>query len=116
MINERPRCLRGRYGVYLAYYLAEKCWIRLMGNLLEESDSWVWFEANPDSWLPLCALHIAVWEANTDWYDKANFESRDDAWTFARTSAAQRKRPTLHNEWFEGGHWHVNSIHPKAVA
>jgi hypothetical protein len=115
-LDNRPKCFQGKYGVYLSYYLAEKAFIRLMGNLMEEDDSWVSFDANPDTWHPLVALHIAVWEANTDWYHKSNFVERDDAWTIAQIEARKRERPTIHNEWFADGQWHVNSIHPRGKA
>lgn len=117
-LDVRPKALRGKYGVYLSYFLADWCHIRLMGNILEEQDSWVAFPADPDTWLPLACLHIACWEANTEWYSKSAFNDRDDAWLFARQDAKERNRPTLHNEWFDPSDqkWHVSNIHPRAVA
>ncbi len=114
MLQMKPIAIRGSYGVYIAYYLAERVHVSLTMRL-REKDSWVDFPADPDNWLALATLHVRVWENNVTLLCSSVSQDRDEAWKNAKLIESTSKA-FLFNEWYVKDYWTVSVVQPKGKA
>ena len=110
------KALRGRLGVYLAYYVAGYCHVRFMGDPNPELEVWGDIPATELSWLPITCLLVGAWEASVDPSFLAVFPDRVGAWIIATAGAEKRDRAYVYNEWNSDSMWHVGTFCPKGKA